>query len=60
MRADPEPYETLLAFLRQSTVPKTDTSRPKVTNFLEMNRGVARIGFEQSKVLVRQLSLVIG
>jgi hypothetical protein len=43
-------------FNSQSSVAQADADGPKSSNFFELERGVARVAFEQRKIVVSQLS----
>jgi len=53
MRTNPHPDEVLSVFDGKGSVSKTNSSRPELANFLEVQRRVLRIGFEQGIVLSR-------
>jgi hypothetical protein len=46
--ADPEPNEAIGALFGQCSIMKTNPCCPKLSNLLETNRGVMRVGLKQS------------
>ncbi len=52
---DPEPLQPLGTLPGQGAIVQTDSGGVEDTNFLEANRRVARIAFEEFKILVGEL-----
>ncbi len=53
---DPEPLQPVGAFPGQGAIVQTDSGRVEHANFFEAKRRVARIAFEEFKILVGELS----
>src|SRR5215510_4168031 len=47
MRTNPDPDKTCSVLSGECAVMQTNTGRPQVPNFLKLQRGMVRIGFEQ-------------
>lgn len=54
--ADPDPVDPTLNLCPESTVTIADADRPELPELLEVKRRMTGVGFQKSKVLVRQLS----
>jgi hypothetical protein len=54
MCADPEPNEAIGALLGECSIMKANPCCPKLSNLLETNRGVMRVGLEQLEFLIGQ------
>ena len=54
MRADPEPNEAIGALFGQCSIMKANPCCPKLSNLLETNRGVMRVGLKQLEFLIGQ------
>lgn len=53
MIPDPKLHQILAVFHRQRSYTKTHAHRPKPTHFLESQRRMPRVGFQQREFLVR-------
>jgi hypothetical protein len=58
MRPNPDPDKAFAVLSGECAVMQTNASRPQVTYFLKLQRGMVRIGFEQCIVLARQILYV--
>jgi hypothetical protein len=56
MRADPEPEIAAVHLNGECTIAQADADGPVASDFLELQRRMARIAFEKSKIGVGQLS----
>jgi hypothetical protein len=56
MRADPEPEIAVVHFDGERAIAQADAGGPVTSDFLELQRRMARIAFEKSKIGVGQLS----
>ena len=54
MIANPEPQDPTLDLNAEGAMVKADSARPKPTYALELKRGVTRIAFQETVLLVRQ------
>ena len=54
--ADPEPNEAIGALFGQCSIMKTNPCCPKLSNLLETNRGVMRVGLKQIEFLIGQFA----
>src|SRR6266566_73926 len=54
MCADPEPNEAIGALLGECSIMKANPCCPKLSNLLETNRGVMRVGLQQLEFLIGQ------
>src|SRR6266566_9871755 len=54
MCADPEPNEAIGALLDECSIMKANPCCPKLSNLLETNRGVMRVGLQQLEFLIGQ------
>lgn len=52
MRADPEPDAIAVVVTRERTMSEPDPNRPEMASSLKVQRGVARIGLQDRKVLI--------
>ena len=50
--ANPEPDDVIAAFNRHGAIMNPNARRPVTANFFEMQRGMARIVFEQFKIFI--------
>ena len=58
MRTNPDPDKTFAVLNGERSVMQTNAGQPQLTNFLQLQRGMVRIGFEQGIVLARQILYV--
>ncbi len=58
--ADPKPYDIVPILNRHRPIMDTNARRPIAAYFLEMQRGMTRIAFEQPKIFVREPLNVFG
>jgi hypothetical protein len=56
MGADPEPQISILGFNGESPITQANTRRPVSPDFFELQRGMARIAFQQRKIIIGELS----
>lgn len=59
VRADPEPQKSVRGFDRKCAMMQSDSRRPNIIEFLELQGRMSRIAFEQHEGLVR-CSLNLG
>ena len=59
MCADPEPNEAIGALLGECSIMKANPCCPKLSNLLETNRGVMRVGLEQLEFLIGKFTNLI-
>ena len=52
MRANPEPRNTILDIGSERSVTTADADRPELANAFEVQRRVAQVALEESKILV--------
>jgi len=55
VRADPTPQDSLFELLAKRSIVSPDPNGPINTGFLEVKRGMTRIGIQQVEVLSREL-----
>src|SRR2546428_7275238 len=58
VRTNPHPYKVLSVLSGQGSVVEANAGRPQLARFLKLQRGMARIGFEQCIVLPRHILYV--
>lgn len=59
MRADPEPEQAIADGNGKHAILSSDTRRPVISNALELQRRVFRVGAEQPEILVREFAYLV-
>ena len=54
MATDPKPDDAIMYIGTKRTIRKTDAGGPKTANFLEMQRGMLMVFFQQCEAFVRK------
>ena len=52
MGVDPKPEDSVRGLHRDSAIMQPHTNRPEATDFLEIQRGVLRVGLQQFKCFI--------